>query len=1109
MESAPPQVDVPAASSRRLALLLDPVLVGCFTLLLAFPLLATQAASGKPIRPAVVAPAEIPETAQGPRLRDLPAFTEGGAVAATVERGAVLTSAAAMRSEVRAAAAALVDRPEALEALAADAGAAVSPYEPAYPFRFERLDRVLDDVLPRRLDARQAEAANDLAALLVLAAARFRGFEVPAFAGAPPLAYALLDRARAGGGCLPQLNLAFLVATHERPRDAATAQELRRAEQVCRDDPTPLWLLGQYRSQRELRDPVASFRRLQERLPESSAGWAGEGDVELRAAYSETRPFTARSHFRRALALYRQARGLDPDPELAAGEARALSGLRLDAEAARAQRLAVRAADRPAELQARLVEYLERARRFGEAAGESAKLIASPLFPRGPALLMDHPDGPVGGEAEGGALSLGAGRLVLVNLDVAPIFEQGGGGQSQVDVSDLSFIPQFRDVPGLTGYDRWCPAWSHRRDLVLAGRPAEALAGFPRRFADVRPEWDGEECDSTSLDEDAAVLLAAVAELEGGERQFAVQRLRQARYDTEGERPLPFLLDARQELWRFAGDLDRAGRAAAEWVRVSPASATARDRAGEIAFLAGDYRGAARLFASAVRLTRRQAPASVAEALELLKLGTAQALAGRDAEALATLAESDAIASRAYATEVQDEEGDSDRAEQVSYDARLQAGDVHLRARRYEAAAELYAAAREGEHPDSAAGYAGPLSRPEVLENKQGIVEIRLGNTDAGLAAARRALGADPLSPVFLQNFAVALKAAGRPQEAADAYVAAVASDPTLYPAWNDLGVLRAGLGDLDGAVSAFRRAVGAREEYGLGWFNLGVALERQGPQHLLASQGAFARAFRADSELADRAHRFAADDRLYFTTLDLSKPLPPEWSFAKTQERAPVAVAGLALALLLGLQLSRGLGQGLGGDAGRWLELSRGLLARLPRALVSTTATVAVLVTMAGFLLPLLLGGNATWQSAVVLVVGVGLLCAIVLRARVLAARQAGVGLRQRGWGPGMAAGLATGAAGLAWAPLPVAETERPAPAVHWIGPLATGAAALGLLVLSVVTDVPAARALGAVALIMTASLLTPFEPLDGGHVAKGLTGLVANVALLGGAFLLLLGFA
>jgi hypothetical protein len=89
------------------------------------------------------------------------------------------------------------------------------------------------------------------------------------------------------------------------------------------------------------------------------------------------------------------------------------------------------------------------------------------------------------------------------------------------------------------------------------------------------------------------------------------------------------------------------------------------------------------------------------------------------------------------------------------------------------------------------------------------------------------------------------------------------------------------------------------------------------------------------------------------------------------------------------------------------------------------------------------------------------------------------------------------------------VAETERPAPAVHWIGPLATGAAALGLLVLSVVTDVPAARALGAVALIMTASLLTPFEPLDGGHVAKGLTGLVANVALLGGAFLLLIGFA
>jgi hypothetical protein len=42
-----------------------------------------------------------------------------------------------------------------------------------------------------------------------------------------------------------------------------------------------------------------------------------------------------------------------------------------------------------------------------------------------------------------------------------------------------------------------------------------------------------------------------------------------------------------------------------------------------------------------------------------------------------------------------------------------------------------------------------------------------------------------------------------------------------------------------------------------------------------------------------------------------------------------------------------------------------------------------------------------------------------------------------------------------------------------------------------------PLTKAVGTAALVMTASLLTPIEPLDGGVVAKGTAGLAAGLTL------------
>jgi Tetratricopeptide repeat len=375
----------------------------------------------------------------------------------------------------------------------------------------------------------------------------------------------------------------------------------------------------------------------------------------------------------------------------------------------------------------------------------------------------------------------------------------------------------------------------------------------------------------------------------------------------------------------------------------------------------------------------------------------------------------------------------------------------------------------------------------------------------------RRAIEADPLDPIFLQNLGLAYQRLELRDDAVAAYRAAVASDPTDFPAWNDLGVVLGEQGRLKDAAKAFRHAVGVAPGYGIGWFNLGVALERTSLAHVLASQGAFGRAFRAAPDLRGRRRAFVADDDLYFTTLDLSKPLPPEWEFARSENRTPVAVAGLALALLFGLQFGRSaLAPGMGRDAKRWLEIGRDALARLPSALASTAAVVAVVATVAVLLLPLLRARDSSATSVLLVGLGVLALTAMVMRARVLVARREGVTLRQRGWPPGIAIGLLVAAVfGLGWAPLPYCETDRPVPAVNWAGPLVTGLAALVLLSLGVGLEVPATKAIGTAALIMTASLLTPIEPLDGSYVAKGPAGVAAGIALLATAVFLLLGLA
>lgn len=1089
---------------------------------------------------------DLPALRRSPtaRLRDVPVFAAGGPVERAVDEGSVLVDAVQMATAIQSATLDLLpdgDGASALAAMVADPALTPALFDPLSstarhlpdPYLHPPIDALLDRLLPGPLDPTESAAASDLAGLLTMAAARFPD----RFTNGGAVAYELLERARATGACDPELNLAALLALDQLPWDDDVATTFARAAAACPGESTPLWLLGQYQSHlafftedarlslppslgddplraERLRRPFDTFRRLQRDYPGSPAGWSGEADLLLRLAYAEDpfEPFTARGRFRRALELYRRARALSRDPGLAAGEARAQAGLGRFDLAVGAQREAIRAQRGSMVFQAGMIEQLEGAERFGPAADAAAASLAGPadvpsgrgLFPEGFSRVLDSYR----------PLSMGTERLDTALLLVV----SSGGRGAGAGVEDLSFIPAFRDTIELTGSRPWCRDWARRRDLVLAGRPADALLDFPQSFAYDGPgRLAGDTCYSQPF------LLEAVARLETGDATGAASVVARAvaegstslgTYQASADPALALVQDARQNLWRFAGDLGRAASAVEQWLAADPNDPLALDRMGETAFLSGEPQDAAPRFEAAA--TRWVAisldlpddgRATAAAGTERVKLGTVLERAGRSEDGLRQLSAADALAGIALQAPSPD---DVTRQEALvaSYFARARSGDIELRRRRYDQAETHYRAARDrlNELRADAEAFGMGLLRPEVLENNQALAEIRLGRPGSALKLATTAVDADPRSPVFLQTMAFAQQEGGDLDGAARSYAAAVDADPTLFPAMNDLGAIRALQGRNEEATRAFQNAIAVQPGFATAWFNLGVVRSRMGPGHLLEAQGAFARASGLDRSLRDREREVVFDQDLYFTTLDLSKPLPPEWTFARSEGRAPLGVSLLLLILLL-VRLAWSLGRDRVGTKGlvRFAGLTeKPRLARLAWLGRPITVWVAMGATLLVLLWPLARAGGASPTEVLVLALGVLALVCLYLRARSLVVERRGVRLRHYSWVPAVAFGTAAMFVGFVWSPLPVSHRDEGTP-VPWAGTLALGAATLVFLVLGTVSEVPSVRALGVAGLVMTASALSPIPPYDGASLSKGIA-VALDVLFVGVAVLLFL---
>lgn len=948
-----------------------------------------------------------------------------------------------------------------------------------YPYEYSDLDDTIASNLKASVVAEDPGLVLDLAALAVTGAANAEtrsGFDYMKAGGV--LAYSVLRRAlEVHPTCDLQLQLVHLVTLGYNARDSAISAEVARAQQLCPDDPTPLWLRAQDRAgrayeaylrsdlrpQEHLAGALDDLHALQRQFPRSPLGYAGEADLLLDRADSAEkdglRPFQARQWRREALQLYQQARAVSDDPALLAGEARALSELDRHDEAESAL------AQLPADVLplSQIVTHRVRVRQAaGDWQGVLTLLSAEVVFPDGREVSRSARRLP------------GYGRLRALATHVWDASYQPEGG---ADTQDVAFIPQSRNSH-LT--DGRCLEQAGQNALLLLGRAGEAGTWAPTSFKTPLRSGGDSPCDYVTTS------------------------------------PVSSPNDA-QDLFRWAGDLSGARQVVDDWLAAKPDSYLAHQRAGEIAYLRGEWRAAVDEFNEAAAAWQRSDTDkdSTAWSLDLifpsavldLQLSAAQQAGGDSGAAQRRL--TDLMLALDQAASSHDESAEARGDDQaVRFYAEAQLGAAALAEGRDRDAVDHLSRSVQAanERTDTtltevvvnAEGDAPMALLRGAQESNLALALSRIGRHDDAIKSAEAALSRDPSNPIFLDTLAFSHDLAGDAGAAIPAYEAALTADSTSFVSANNLAVLVGKAGDDARARSLLRQVVATAPTYGIGWHNLGVAEARSGLLSLVSSQHALGTAARLDRSLRSAPADFVVDDAVYSSGLDISKPLPPDWSYASSAQRT---TSGFLFSMIILVALRAAWSLGLD----RVLEtvtLRLHRADRVPFRLAKLVGRPIGLAVALGASIVVLAAGPVqwapTWGESALLLPVVGSLVLLPIAVRQLMIRAAGDSPRQIGSASAAVIGLVAVPFGLTLAPYPgLADSAVEQPRrVVWAPAMTAGIIAVAFTALTVISAVPLARVVAMAAVALFASIMLPVRPFDGAQLTNRVVGLSIGAA-------------
>jgi tetratricopeptide (TPR) repeat protein len=940
------------------------------------------------------------------------------------------------------------------------------------PYDYALTEEALAPVLVPQVLASEEGQLNQLASLMFLASAHSDPGISTAVAHGAAAAYVIWAKiAQTRPNCDTKLNLAVLVAMGQSTSLATIDSIFTEATTSCQADPTLMWYWAMVTAST---DPFRQWNfTIDERYQHSKQIIARMATIDSPLANAALGfleltmsgpPFVARSHGSQAAQYFKDSLSQVDDPLSRWGLANALAQQGLYAEAV-AQSREIMSVSFPWNVVPSIVSWAERSGdlRFGS---HAADLLTSDTSVRHSAPTVAFEWAPVS----------------LTTTNVTYVWDATAAGEGGAGGHDLWIIPFTRASSVYVGVV--CPDVSQAMMRVLAGQ-----ADRSARDGGVNDAW---YCNRE--------VLAVMQEVELGDLAAARRLLSQSQSASA-------VLEAAQDRWRFSKQWSQAASITALWREVDPLDPAGWDRSGEVAFNQGQFESARRFFQQAAALLAKsqngndilfdgdsQFDADQQRAIEAIKLGVADMRLGDTVRANQLFSEA-TLVKEAYGAV-------------VAHSAWTQLGDLDMAANDWNAAITAYSnaigliQAPFGGSDGEGNSYVWATNAHGMQENNLALALYKVGRTAEAEVMAQEALEWDPANPLYLDTAAFVLQGTAHESDAIGLYRTAVQFDPTLFEAWNNLGVLLLRSGDVPGAVAAFRTAVGLRPQYASGWHNLGAALSMQRTiQGFVQSQGALARATLLDRAYGDRDLSVSFDEMIYDSGLDVSKPIPAEWALATSAKETGQAFTWI-MGILLGLslvaaafkdQLSDKVREGL-------VTQAKKLKLRIPLRLPVVAGVLAAVVIQL-WCLPSGGPSGLWWMLSIGL--GTTGIVGLVPALRAVVGTRADTEVDQFSWSPFLAVSVVGGLLGLGFSPMSAMTEEPDAPRMVRVwGLLGLAGGVCVALGSTWISGNPLVRQLAFVGIASWSAQVFPLSPMDGAYLSKrwnvALTLVAAGCSLL-----------